>query len=73
MDKQPTKYAPVMKIEYKKTKDKCVISIKVKCPFCGKPHNHGGGTDLEKVSQMFSLKWSHCNPHELCNFYQICW
>ncbi len=19
--------------------------IKIKCPYCGKPHNHGGGTD----------------------------
>lgn len=30
------------------------------CPYCGKGHSHGGGTDIENINHMLGHRASHC-------------
>lgn len=37
-----------------------VIQIQVDCPYCYKKHLHGGGIDINKVSEYYGSRISHC-------------
>lgn len=34
------------------------------CPFCGKTHRHGGGTDLAGIRGALGTRVSHCHRGE---------
>lgn len=51
--------APISKIIMPKKGNK-VIRIQVDCPYCYKKHVHGGGTDINKVSEYYGSRSSHC-------------
>ena len=38
-----------------------VIALIGVCPFCGKVHTHGGGTNLAKVREYLGPRASHCS------------
>lgn len=48
------------------------IEIKVRCPYCGSRHRHGGGTTQKPLDMKNMTKISHCRaPSEEIRVYKI--
>lgn len=44
------------------------------CPYCGKTHQHGGGTDISSINDMLGHRGSHCvSPGEDNRGYVLKW
>jgi len=37
-----------------------IRTLVITCPYCGKKHNHGGGTESEDIQESAGHRGSHC-------------
>jgi hypothetical protein len=43
----------------------------IKCPFCGKKHQHGAGGDINEVDSFLGHRISHCFDDSLAGSYNL--
>ncbi len=57
--------APVVRLTSARGLAGPVWLLKVRCPYCTRPHTHGGGVDRTRVADFLGHRVSHCGRTDL--------